>query len=171
MLEINFAAAQERAKVLDEAFNTTGQIIGPLHGMPFTTKDQFHIQGLDTTMGYIGWIGTQGGHIRKGDSHDLESQVISELLRLGAVPIGKVTRKGAQISNCTDPAVDNQHAGLMGTFLKPFDATEKADSFYLQAGETENNILGWLKNPSATSLSAGGSSGGQLFTSARNCHS
>lgn len=28
--------------------------MGPLHGLPVSLKDQFHVKGVETTMGYVG---------------------------------------------------------------------------------------------------------------------
>jgi amidase len=30
--------------------------IGPLHGIPGSLEDQFHVRVEETTMGYVGWI-------------------------------------------------------------------------------------------------------------------
>nr|RBQ90464.1 hypothetical protein FVER53263_13403 [Fusarium verticillioides] len=49
-----FESALERAKSLDEYFQKHKQLIGPLHGIPVSVKDQFNIAGLDTTLGYVG---------------------------------------------------------------------------------------------------------------------
>lgn len=54
LTEITFSEALEKAQKLDEVLRTTGQIKGPLHGIPFTVKDQFNIKGRDTTLGYCG---------------------------------------------------------------------------------------------------------------------
>lgn len=35
-------------------FKETGQLKGPLHGIPITVKDQFNIKGVDSTLGYVG---------------------------------------------------------------------------------------------------------------------
>jgi Asp-tRNA(Asn)/Glu-tRNA(Gln) amidotransferase A subunit family amidase len=43
-----------QARELDREFQKTGQLIGPLHGIPITLKDQFNIRGYDTTLGYVG---------------------------------------------------------------------------------------------------------------------
>ncbi|CZR51505.1 related to general amidase [Phialocephala subalpina] len=50
--EIIFDQAIERAKELDEYFKKHASTLGPLHGLPISLKDQFHINGVDTTMGY-----------------------------------------------------------------------------------------------------------------------
>jgi amidase len=57
--------------------------------MPYTAKDQFHMKGMDTTMAYVGWIGTQGGRMPTESTEDLESELISQLDQLGAIPIAK----------------------------------------------------------------------------------
>jgi len=49
--------ALERAQELDDHLKTTGKPVGPLHGLPISLKDQFRIKGLETSMGYVSWIG------------------------------------------------------------------------------------------------------------------
>lgn len=59
--------------------------MGPLHGVPISLKDQFHVKDVETTMGYVGWIDTFQG--KKGDPRQkiLESEMVRELRNLGAV--------------------------------------------------------------------------------------
>ncbi|KAL3463862.1 amidase signature domain-containing protein [Aspergillus heterothallicus] len=89
LLEIRFDEAMERAQELDAYYQEHKRLIGPLHGIPLTLKDQFHIKGLDTSMGFIGWIGTFEGAKGTGKERKVESELIRELNILGAVPIGK----------------------------------------------------------------------------------
>jgi amidase len=49
--------ALQRAKELDEFYAKNKRTVGPLHGLPISLKDQFRIKGLETTMGYVDWIG------------------------------------------------------------------------------------------------------------------
>ena len=49
-----FEDALQQARVLDTHFKSTGQLIGPFHGIPITLKDQFNVKGYDTTLGYVG---------------------------------------------------------------------------------------------------------------------
>ncbi|KAI0115731.1 amidase signature domain-containing protein [Nemania sp. FL0031] len=91
LLEIGFDIALRRAQELDDYFEKHGKLIGPLHGIPLTLKDQFHIKGLETSMAFVGWIGTFEGKTGTGKERVLESQLIKELHALGAVPIGKTT--------------------------------------------------------------------------------
>lgn len=44
----------ERARELDQYYRKTGKLVGPLHGIPMSLKDQFDIAGVDTTFGYVG---------------------------------------------------------------------------------------------------------------------
>ncbi|KAK3371231.1 amidase signature domain-containing protein [Lasiosphaeria ovina] len=83
--EVFFDKALERARELDAYYADKGTTIGPLHGLPISLKDQFHIKGVDTTMGYVGWIGSNLGIKDPNLSHQVESQITAELLSLGAV--------------------------------------------------------------------------------------
>ncbi|OJJ05441.1 hypothetical protein ASPVEDRAFT_86789 [Aspergillus versicolor CBS 583.65] len=91
LLEIRFDEAIERARELDDYFKEHKRLVGPLHGIPLTLKDQFHIKGLDTSMGFIGWIGTFEGKMGPWKSRNAESELVREFHILGAVPIGKTT--------------------------------------------------------------------------------
>lgn len=85
MHEVFFDAAIDEAKNLDSHFSKTKQPVGPLHGLPVSLKDQFHIKEVETTMGYVGWIGSfqgDGDDPRKGVT---ESELVRELRNLGAV--------------------------------------------------------------------------------------
>ncbi|KAF8264302.1 general amidase [Lactarius quietus] len=57
LTEIFIDRALERAAWLDEQLKSTGKVVGPLHGLPISLKDQIAIEGLETTMGYVSWIG------------------------------------------------------------------------------------------------------------------
>ncbi|KAG5294430.1 amidase [Histoplasma ohiense] len=83
--EIFFDAALEEAKKLDAYFAVHRKPLGLLHGIPISLKDQFHVKGVETTMGYVGWVGTFQG--QKGDPRRLvfESELVKELRSAGAV--------------------------------------------------------------------------------------
>ncbi|KAB8298338.1 hypothetical protein EYC80_002065 [Monilinia laxa] len=68
--------ALARAKDLDEHLKKTGKTVGPLHGLPISLKDQFRIKGLETSMGYVSWIGKYEDH---------NSILVTLLLKAGAV--------------------------------------------------------------------------------------
>lgn len=46
-----FAQAAERATWLDRYLQDTGEVLGPLHGLPISMKDTFNIKGVDTSTG------------------------------------------------------------------------------------------------------------------------
>lgn len=52
--EVVFEDALKQARELDDHFKKTGELKGPLHGIPITLKDQFNIKGVDSTLGYVG---------------------------------------------------------------------------------------------------------------------
>lgn len=49
-----FENAIRRAVELDKYLAQNGTLLGPLHGIPTTLKDQFNLAGFDTTLGYVG---------------------------------------------------------------------------------------------------------------------
>lgn len=83
--ETFFDAAIEDAKQLDEYYAQHKAPIGPLHGLPVSLKDQFHVKGVETTMGYIGWINTFEGRRGTGKEKVFESEMVKELRSSGAV--------------------------------------------------------------------------------------
>ncbi|KAG9994692.1 amidase, partial [Aureobasidium melanogenum] len=83
--EIFYEAAIESAQKLDQYFANHKKPIGPLHGLPVSLKDQFHVKGVETHMGYVGWIGTFQGEKGTGKEKVFESEMVKELRSLGAV--------------------------------------------------------------------------------------
>ena len=73
------------AKELDEYFAEHKRTKGPLHGIPVSLKDQFHVKNVETTMGYVGWIGTFQGKKDDPRKGTFESEMVRELRALGAV--------------------------------------------------------------------------------------
>lgn len=60
--------------------------LGPLHGLPVSLKDQFHVKGVETTMGYVGWIGTFQGKKGTGMEKIHESEIVKQLRdNMGAI--------------------------------------------------------------------------------------
>ncbi len=51
LTEIFVERALQRAKELDDHLQRTGEVAGPLHGLPISLKDQICIKGLEATMG------------------------------------------------------------------------------------------------------------------------
>ncbi|OGE49291.1 hypothetical protein PENARI_c022G03818 [Penicillium arizonense] len=83
--EILFEAALQDAKDQDAYFAKHKAPKGPLHGLPISLKDQFHIKGVETTMGYVGWINTFEGRANDPRRCTEESELVRELRNLGAI--------------------------------------------------------------------------------------
>lgn len=83
--EFFFEDAIADAKALDAYYAEHKRTKGPLHGVPVSLKDQFHVKNVETTMGYVGWINTFEGI--KGDTRakTFESEMVTVLRELGAV--------------------------------------------------------------------------------------
>lgn len=80
LTEVLFDSAVKDADRLDELFSANGKLVGPLHGIPVTLKDQFDVKGVDSTIGYVS----------RAYQPAEEDGVIVKILRdLGAVIIAK----------------------------------------------------------------------------------
>ena len=83
LAEIFFTQALERAHYLDDYYKSSGgKTLGSLHGVPISFKDQFNIKGVETAMGYIGYL---------GDVAECNSVIVDVVLSLGAVVYVKTT--------------------------------------------------------------------------------
>lgn len=56
LTEIFFDKALKRARELDDHLLRTGDVVGPLHGVPVSVKDRFDVEGFDTTVGAFSWL-------------------------------------------------------------------------------------------------------------------
>ncbi|KJR81677.1 amidase [Sporothrix schenckii 1099-18] len=100
--EIFFSQAIAEAKLLDAKFAASGGVAsGPLHGVPVSFKDQFHVRGVETTMGYVGWIGTFEGKKGTGKEKVVESELVREIRALGGVPFCKTSLPHTVMSGVT----------------------------------------------------------------------
>ncbi|CCM06222.1 uncharacterized protein FIBRA_08468 [Fibroporia radiculosa] len=77
LTEIFVDKALARAAELDKHLKSTGSVVGPLHGLPVSLKDQINLKGLETTMGYASWIGKYA---------DKDAVLAEILYECGAVP-------------------------------------------------------------------------------------
>ncbi|OCL12926.1 general amidase [Glonium stellatum] len=110
--EIFFEEALDRARELDKHMEKTGCTSGPLHGLPISLKDQFHVKGVETTMGYVGWIGTYEGRKRTGKEMNTNSQMVDDLLSLGAILYCKTSLPQTLL-------VGETHNNIIGYTLNP----------------------------------------------------
>ncbi|KIV89298.1 hypothetical protein, variant [Exophiala mesophila] len=80
LTEVLFDSAVKDADRLDEFFSANGKLVGPLHGIPVTLKDQFDVKGVDSTIGYVS---------RAYQPAEEDGVVVKILRDLGAVIIAK----------------------------------------------------------------------------------
>ncbi|KAK0654584.1 putative amidase PB8B6.03 [Lasiodiplodia hormozganensis] len=83
--EIFFDNAIKDAERLDAYFEQSRKPVGPLHGLPISLKDSIHVKGVETTMGYVGWIGTFEGGKDSEKYKNVEADVATQLRTLGAI--------------------------------------------------------------------------------------
>jgi amidase len=91
-----FNDAIERAKFLDAEYKKTGKVIGPLHGLPISLKDNFNIPGYPSSVGFCSWA---------EEPMKAESTIVTTLRNLGAVPYVKTNVPTAMmiaesVNNC-----------------------------------------------------------------------
>lgn len=81
-LSFVYPQAKAQAEALDAEFARTKTLVGPLHGVPLSVKDQLRIQGTKTTCGYVTYLG----------EWDEEDYLLVDILKkAGAVPFCKTT--------------------------------------------------------------------------------
>lgn len=137
LTEIFVERALARAAELDDALGKTGKVVGPLHGLPISLKDQLCIKGLETTMGYVSWIGKYA---------EKNAVLVDILEECGAVPFVRTNVPQTLMVRWNCPVF----ATMMVILIK-----------MIQWPETFNNIFGRTTNPYNRSLTSGGSSGGE----------
>ncbi|KNB12238.1 hypothetical protein FOXG_11869 [Fusarium oxysporum f. sp. lycopersici 4287] len=54
LTEVYFDEALQQARELEAFQQKLGRLMGPLHGVPVSLKDQFGLEGLDSILGYVG---------------------------------------------------------------------------------------------------------------------
>jgi len=79
-----------RAKELDDYFKTNNKLIGLLLGLPVTLTGQFYIKDLETSVGFVGWIGTFDGKKGMDKERPLSAKSSESFGALAQFPIGKV---------------------------------------------------------------------------------
>lgn len=76
--EIFFEEGLATAKELDDYQDKTGEVKGPLHGLPVSLKDNINIKGHATTIGMV-------GHCFKPEAEETDAVIVTMLRELGAV--------------------------------------------------------------------------------------
>jgi fatty acid amide hydrolase len=74
-----FEEAMAQAAAADSAVENT-EPLGPLHGVPITIKDQFHVAGTQTTLGLLNQVGMKASK---------DGPLVAKLRKAGAIILGK----------------------------------------------------------------------------------
>ncbi len=99
--------AQSEADALDRHFATTGEFVGPLHGIPVLVKDNYDVAGLQTTGGsaaLIGWV------------PERDATVIQKLKAAGAIVLAKTS-----MSEWARGGLDNINSVLPSFARNPYN--------------------------------------------------
>jgi Asp-tRNA(Asn)/Glu-tRNA(Gln) amidotransferase A subunit family amidase len=92
---INNPDALADAAALDTALESTGKLVGPLHGIPVLVKDNYDVAGLQTTGGsaaLLGWV------------PETDATVISRIRDAGGIVLAKTTMSEWARGGNTTPA-------------------------------------------------------------------
>ena len=141
LTEILFEEATRQANELDEYFEKHGKLVGPLHGICVTLKDQFDVEGFDSTLGYVG---------RAFKPAMQDCVLVSLLKQLGAVIIAK--------SNLPQ-SIMVRHRHDVSASVAAY--SRNAYIFLSQWCETENPLWGLTVQPKDPRFTPGGSTGGE----------
>lgn len=76
--EVFFEEGLARAKELDDIYEKTGKLVGPLHGLPISLKDNLNVKGQATTIGFVGFAFNP-------EEFNEDSCLVSLLRKAGAV--------------------------------------------------------------------------------------
>ena len=104
---INNPNALADAAALDATLESTGKLVGPLHGIPVLVKDNFDVAGLQTTAGsaaLLGWV------------PEADATAISKIRAAGGIILAKTT-----MSEWARGGWDNINSVLPGFARNPYD--------------------------------------------------
>jgi amidase len=77
LTEIFFEDGLKRAEELDRHLKATGEVVGPLHGLPISLKDQISVKGHFATAGYTKWV--------SDGPAEQDAPIITQLRKAGGV--------------------------------------------------------------------------------------
>ncbi|PWN43803.1 amidase signature enzyme [Ceraceosorus guamensis] len=130
LTEIYYEQALKRAAWLDAEFQKTGKLVGPLHGVPLSVKEQYALRGTHLTVGFSSWI--------KSGPTDHTAGIVRLGEHLGAIPFVKTNVPQTMI------AIDSRNP-LFGQTSNPWNP---------------HNICGGSSGGEAALLGADGSAAG-----------
>jgi amidase len=136
--------AIEEARAADASL-AQGQVVGPLHGVPFTAKDVFDTAGVETTAG----IPDRIGMVPKEDA-----EAVARMRRVGAILLGKTNVPPGGSGGVTDNPIH-------GRTRNPYDSARSPAGS--SGGEAAIQAVG------GSPVGLGSDSGGSLRVPAHYC--
>ena len=106
IINLNPAALGE-AVALDASLRATGQLFGPLHGIPILVKDCIDATGMPMTSGFQGW---------KNYIPPTDAPLVAKIKAAGGIVLGK-----ASLSEFTSGGGDNINSVLPGFARNPYN--------------------------------------------------
>ncbi|RDW85348.1 hypothetical protein BP5796_03673 [Coleophoma crateriformis] len=136
-LTFMYPTALEQAEVLDRVFAESGKLVGPLHGVPFSVKDQCRVKGTETTCGFVANLGT----------FDDEDCLLVKILKdAGAIPFCKTT---LSVGCMWGESINN----IVGRASNPFNRTFTCGG----SSGGEGALIGFKGSPLGVGSDLGGS--------------
>lgn len=83
LTEFSPQQAIAQAKALDDDFEKTGKLVGPLHGMPMAVKDIMHVKDSVVTMAWVAWADNAGS--------TFDASIVQVMRDAGAVIFARTT--------------------------------------------------------------------------------
>ncbi|KAJ7881391.1 amidase signature domain-containing protein [Mycena leptocephala] len=131
--EVLFDHARERAKELDIGFKKTNRLKGPLHGVPISVKDQYNVEGFDTTIGFTACINKPA---------QFTADFVQTMIDAGAVPFVKTNVPQTMYAyECSNP--------LWGRTCNPYNAAYSSGGSSGGEACLGSDIGGSLRIPAA----------------------
>jgi amidase len=145
------ANALADAAALDAAFASTGELTGPLHGIPVLVKDNYDVAGVQTTGGsaaLLGWVPA------------VDATVVAKIRAAGGIILAKTT-----MSEWARGGLDNINSVLPGFARNPYNTAHATGG---SSGGTGSGLaasfgvvglgsdtLGSVRNPSSNNALVG----------------
>ncbi len=136
--------ALEVAAALDATFANTGKLVGPLHGVVFSIKDQYDTFDMRTTLGMDAFY--------ENDRPPDDAHVIKRLRDAGAIILAK--------ANLGEGGSQRSRSSFGGTLCNPFDTTRSPGS---SSGGSGSSVAANL-----VTCAIGEETGGSILHPARN---
>lgn len=112
LTEFMYTEAIAIARQLDSRLRETGNLEGPLHGLPMSFMDRYRVAGFETSAGFVSWLGPK-------ETSDSEALIVRRMRQLGAIPICKTNLPQSMLLGTTTNNIFGSTANPFNRFLSP----------------------------------------------------